>query len=555
MLVAPPALADRLVVESDLMAVAYGGPHGLALQLRLHLKAAEAKCPSCGHPADRVHSTYWRTIADLALQGVPVLLRVRVRRFRCDQPACTRATFAELLADLAAPRARRTLRLIDTQVHVGMAVGATAGARLLPALGTPSSPSTLLRSVHRAALGTAPTPKVLGVDDWAIRRGHRYGTVLVDLERRRPVDLLPDREAATLARWLREHPGVEVISRDRAEAYAEGARQGAPAALQVADRWHLLKNTGDVLERVLHRHRAALAEAAVAAHAVAPTDAPAAAPASTTPPTAAALRTDARRARREAQYAQLQALRAEGLSIHAISQRTGLSRVTVRKYLRAPTCPTRAPRRTQIGVLSAFDTHLRSRWGQGCHDAKALWAELRALGFRGSYRTVQRHVQAWPLPHDSPRPRGRPRMARPAEGPAPTPPPKPPSPRVALWWLLLPPAQLTPEQGAFVAHLTKHCAAVRAAQELAVDFGRIVSTREVDALQPWLARAAASEHGEFRDFVVGLRRDQAAVEAAVREPWSNGQTEGQVNKIKMLKRQMYGRASVGLLRQRLLFAA
>ena len=568
-----------------------------ALVLGLRTTRRDAPCPRCGQVSARVQSRYRRTLADLAAFGVPVRLELRVRRFACHPADCTCAIFAERLPDLAAPYARRTARLTRVLMQVGLGLGGAAGARLLPVLGLTASADTVLRVVHRAAVPPSPTPRVLGVDDWAKRRGHDYGAILVDLERHRPVELLDDRTAATLAAWLVAHPGVEIVTRDRAGAFAEGVRVGAPGAEQVADRWHLLKNVGDLLERLLHQHHAALTDATaqtaagVASASVdeAPAGPPAAAravladtsaravladtsarqdtPAQTTSgdtpgsvARAAAPATDvstsrqatdraARRARREAVYVRVRALHAEGRSIRTISTRLDLSRTTVRKYLHADRYPGIAARRTLLGPLSVWDTHLRERWQQGCTNARVLWRELCERGFQGSAQAVRHPVAPWRAASA-----GTPAASafvsrRPA-------PPRPrPSAHQVRWWLLRPEAELTPAQQVFVRHLVATCPAVATGQRLALAFGHLVRARDVAALAPWLDAAAASGLATFQEFTRVLRYDLAAVQAALTSPWSNGQTEGQVTKIKLLKRQGYGRASLHLLRQRLLGAA
>ena len=207
-----------------------------------------AACPLCGRRSRRVHSRYWRTLADRPWNGRPVVLRLLVRRFRCGNTDCPRRIFTERLPELVAPQARRTMRLGQDQQEVGFAVGARPGARLAGRLGMPLSARTLLRLLHTAPCPERPNPRVLGMDEWAWRRGRRYGTILVDLERSQPVDLLPDRDADSVARWLRAHPGVEVVSRDRSRLYADGIGRGAPGAKQVVDRWHVLRNLGETLE-------------------------------------------------------------------------------------------------------------------------------------------------------------------------------------------------------------------------------------------------------------------------------------------------------------------
>src|SRR5262249_26581114 len=228
------------------------------ITLRVQATQTRAPCPLCATPARRIHSDYGRTLADLPWAQYRVSLQLRVRKWFCHNRACPRRIFTERLPTVAAPWARCTLRLAQRLGALGVALGGTAGVQLGHQWDVVVSRNTLLRLLRKLPLPAVPTPRVLGVDDFALRKRHTYGTILVDLERRQPVALLPDRTADTVAQWLREHPGVEVIARDRSSTYAEGVRQGAPGATQVADRFHVLQNLKDVLDHVFTMHEKTL---------------------------------------------------------------------------------------------------------------------------------------------------------------------------------------------------------------------------------------------------------------------------------------------------------
>ena len=506
-------------------------------------------CPGCGHPSSRRHSSYPRRLEDLPWQGRRVQVEVQVRRLRCGRPGCAQCIFAERLPAAAGPYAQRTARLGSLQHHIGLALGGKAGARLAERIGSPVSGATLLRLVRRGAPATPSTaPRVLGVDDWAWRRGQRYGTVLVDLERHAVVDLLPDREADSFAAWLRAHPGVEVIARDRGAGYADGGRRGAPDAVHVADRWHLLENCSAAVLEAVKRHLPALRAAAQ------PTSsAPAAAATTVAPaadPDAPPLMTSAQRLqwqgwqRRVQVHDEVMRLHQQGVPVRHIARDLALSRNTVRRWVRGEQPELHRPR---MHSLDPWRSVLERRWAKGCRNGAQLWRDLRDAGFKGGMRVVTEWAN-------------RQRLAEPERqfGPAPAlameHSPRPaayPARRVARMLTADLPSLAEPDR-AYVERLLGLSPALAAARDLALRFGALVRARSADALTPWLADAGNSE---LRGFAAGLRQDEQAVRAALTLPWSSGQVEGQVTRLKLVKRQGYGRAKLDLLRARLVRAA
>jgi transposase len=473
-----------------------------------------AACPTCAEVSARVHSFRQRLLHDLPWQGRPVMLRVHLRRFRCLNRDCPRQTFVEPLSGGARPSARRTDRLAALQGHLGLALGGEAGARLAERLAMPISADTLLRLVSRSDNHAAPgpAPRVLAVDDWSWRRGHRYGTILVDLERNTVVDLLPDRQAESLAQWLRQHPGVEVVARDRAGAYADGIRQGAPDAVQVADRWHLLCNLDDAVRVAVERQHAGIqriarraAEEAVTPAASAPMAAPVPVKA-----TAAEQRRSASYGRRQARYEEAARLKVAGVSLKRIAVLIGAERKTVRRWLRAGAPPSwRHPQR--VGILGPYRGHLDRRWREGCHNAAQLWRELVRLGFTGQPGTV-RHWAGQQR-------KGEPQIANASGAQATT--VHAPTAR-QMTRLLMSDEGLPATAQSLVSRLLAELPALATCVAAARRLNHVLRRKSQESLDAVLKAAASTA---LRDFAANLRRDLGAVQAALDLPWTTSPAE------------------------------
>jgi transposase len=530
-------------------------PHAPGLQVRaatltehelcveLVTTARSAPCPLCDQPSVRVHSRYQRTVADLPWAGRPVRLRLQVRKFFCHTPTCPRRVFTERLPAVVAPAARTTSRLTDLLRLLGFAVGGEAGTRFGRRLGLRASPRTLLRLLRRTPCAAHSTPRVLGIDDWSFRR-RQAGTILVDLEQQTPVDLLPESTETAVATWLQTHPGVAIISRDRGEVYAKGATAGAPAALQVADRWHLLKNCGDAFQKFLAHHAGALRQAAreVGGHDVLAVTGPVPPP---PPPQRPARPLTPRpltvqQTWQRATYVRVRDLAAAGWSVQAIARELKIERQTARKYRDMD--PFRDGRTTaRPSSVEPYRAYLEDRWAAGGTQARQLWDEVRAQGYRGPYKSVWNFLRNWPppvLPAAAPLPAPLVQAAR--------------TPRQAKWLLLQAAEERTVADRAYGAALCHICPEIGRAATLVQAFGRVVRERDVVGLDRWLAAAEGSGLREVRRFALGLRQDEAAVRAALTQPWSQGQVEGQITRVKLLKRMMYGRANFDLLRLRVL---
>ncbi|MFF7890272.1 ISL3 family transposase [Streptomyces sp. NPDC007916] len=493
------------------------------------------RCPDCGTWSARVHGSYLRFPADLPSTGQRVVLSLRVRRFFCADPSCPRKTFVEQVAGLTRHHGQVTERLRSAMGSIGLALAGRAGARLAALMGIATSRSTLLRRVMDLPDPAATEPCAVGVDDFALRRGHVYGTVIIDAETHRVLDLLPERDTATLAPWLASHPDIEVICRDRAGAYADAASTAAPQAMQVADRFHLWQNIAQAAEKTVAAHHQHLRELPTAAPEPAWECAAEPAPEQPDEPSGKF----AERAR--AHHALVHELLGQGLGLRETARHLGWGRHTVQRYARAACWQdmVKGRKRHQPSKLDPFKAYLEHRWTEtnGRVTILDLHREITERGWRGSYSTVQLWVRkALPQPDSTP--------------------PRPviPSIRQVTGWLTRHPATLTGDEKVGRKAVLAHCPELEAAASLISSFAEMLTTLDGGRLTEWITDAMTSGLPGISSFAVGLNSDYDAVHAGLTTHWNSGPVEGAVNRIKMLKRQMFGRAGFPLLRKRVLLA-
>jgi transposase len=498
-------------------------------------------CPDCTHLSSRVHSRYQRTLADLPWSGRIVRLVVQVCRFFCQHPSCPRKTFAEPIPELASRYARQTIRLKEVLERLGLALGGEPASRLTVVLGMVCSPDTLLRMLRRLPDDPLEPPRVVSLDDWAWRRGSRYGTIICDLERHRRLDVLPDRDAASAAAWLKRYPSIEIISRDRGGEYAEAARAGAPQAVQVADRFHLSQNLHEAIDQAVRRCYPKIHQLLSPAQAVLlGEDLP-------------LKRDDAAKAatqkRRMARYERVKVLHEQGYSLAQMAAYLGMKHETVQKYLmEPPRPPVYKPRH---GKLTRYKPYIHQRFFQeGCRNSLQIFREMQQQGYTGGSTIVVNYVtQLRQLI-------GEPSTAGPVMRTKPTPlKAAVPSPREIAWWFCLPVNRLPQKQQDLLLLLREADSELDELYHLAQTFFRLIRDHSSSQLTPWMDNALESQTPELRSFARGLGRDEIAVRAGLDLPWSQGQTEGQITRLKLIKRQGYGRAKFDLLRQRVLHAA
>jgi len=511
--------------------------------LSLEATNVSLACPTCASFSNKVHSRYARQPADLPWMQYTVRLHLEVRRFFCENTGCPRKTFAEPFPQLVHAYARRTIRQTHVLEELAFALGGKPGARLAKTLGCAVSRETLLRLLRGKVLPPSPTPRVLGIDEWAWRKGRTYGTILVDLERHCPVDLLPDRSVTSVEAWLKAHPGVQIVSRDRSPLFAEAIARGAPQATQGADRWHILKNLTEAVEEVLKQHRSVLRHLGdeeqnvsldegqtsfLAPEAIRPL-----------PPRPVGQAQAQKREERSERYEQVLALRKQGLSLDAIASRVGVHRRTVLRFLQAPSFPERKRRRKPKTVLDPYQEFLHRRWQEGCHNSLLLYREIKEQGYSGSPSVVSRYITCLRT--------GKWLESSPQQFSL-----RSYTPHQAVWLFVRTQEKLTQQEQDDVEEFQRRSVDLVGLRDLAQRFVTLMQQRCLEQLDAWIADAINALWPEVRSFATGIRNDRVVIGSALTLPWSQGQVEGQVNRLKLLKRQMYGRATFDVLRQRVL---
>src|SRR6266700_3876358 len=481
----------------------------VANEVTITVRAATptAPCPCCGTVSRRIQSRYTRMLRDLPASGRPVHLIARVRRFFCQERTCIRKIFAERFPSLTLPRVKFTLRLQESLRELGFALGGEAGASLGKQLSIPGSPDTILRLVKGVDLPAASSPRVLGIDDWSWKRRLRYGTLLCDLESGKPIDVLADREVETVSAWFERHPGVEIVSRDRSSQYAAAIRKGAPQALQVADLWHIGKNLADSVSALLARCRAEIRRAlqvqAMPEHKQEETEPMLEEERQPPRGRLVKLAQEGRRAQKLDRYTQIVELHHQGLRAADIASRVGIGERTVYRWLRHGSFPEARRRRRRPSLMDPYERYVLSWWQEGNRNGSQLYQELTSRGYKGSPKAMYNYLATLRTPQV------RSSTSSPSKPQARKSIPPPPAP-------------------------LENFSAQRAT---------------------WLSSVEASHLPELESFAKGIQQDKAAVQAGLTLPWSTGPVEGHVNRLKLIKRSMYGRAKLPLLRARVLHVA
>ncbi len=509
--------------------------HHQTIIVCLHATSSTALCPQCGTPGSRVHSRYVRTIADVACGGRCLILKLRVRKWICREASCSQHIFAERFPELVQRYARMTDRLIQALQSIGVTTNGADAARIASSLGMPTTAKTIIRRVLQLPLPSEGEVAKVGIDEWAWKKDHRYGTILVDLEKRRIVQLLADRSVETSKAWLRKHAEIDLISRDRGKIFREAGTSGAPQAKQVVDRFHLQKNFAEALEKFFRKRERVLKGATRR-------NTGKTRPATRTMvPEKVAQERRARHRQRVSVHKRIWKLYREGCSKEYIAQLAGLSTRSISRALKQEAAPPPRRRSRSSSVVDPYLPYLASRWNQGCHNTALLYEEIVVQGYTGSPRTLRRQLQSFRQTRE----RLVSKQTIILDNP--------PSPRGVALLMVRPAQSRTKEQTAYLDLLVQSDETIAPVFKLVQDFGRLLRKREGHIrLEQWKATVRASGIAELIAFADGLADDAEAVANGCTMTWSNGMVEGFVNKVKWIKRSSYGQAGFPLLQRRVL---
>ena len=493
------------------------------------------RCPDCLSPSKKLHSYYLRKFRDLPTFGKSCNIYLQSRKYRCLRTECKRKIFTERFDDHFKPCKRRTKRLDEKLLATALEMGGRPAERICNTLSMPVSDSTLLRLIHKTPLPPLGQLKAVGVDDWAYKKRDRYGSILVNLDTGKVIDLLPDREEKTLTSWLQGQHAIEVITRDRYGKYMRAATKGAPQAIQVTDRWHLLKNLGEAVKRIMVREYTRLSRAVapktVQKPLVVPKDFPAGKKLAATDGVI------------KQRFDEMKKLQAKGLSNNAIAKSLGMHRDTVRKYLSMDVLMRKSY--GERGMIEAHFEYIKERMKSDPNiHLKTLWTELKQKGYPGAYSTLSESLTYYDI-----------RVGKKARQT------KLPQhagsffkPSAAAMAFLAPESKISSTQKKLISKLCQSSPELKHTMSLVKKFRELIENKMGSELNAWIAEAKHSVIAELKSFATGLLSDLQSIENAINLHWSNGPVEGNVNKLKTIKRQMYGRASFDLLRKRLVLA-
>jgi transposase len=463
------------------------------------------------------------------------VLKLLVRKWICPEALCPQHIFAERFPELVQHYARMTDRLITALQSTGVLTNGADAAQIASSFGMATTAKTIIRRVLQLPLPSEGSVHKVGVDEWAWKKGHRYGTILVDLEKRRVVQLLADRSVETSTAWLRKHPEIDLVSRDRGQIFREAATQGAPQAKQVVDRYHLQKNFAEALEKFFRKQERVLKKAAGSSTGKARPAARGAMPENVSP------ERRARHRQRVRLHKRIWKLSREGYHKEQIAQLVGVSSRSVYRALAQETPPPARRRSRSSSIVDPYLSYLASRWNQGCHNVARLYEEIVAQGYTGTRRTLEMRFR--PLRPTGARPVSKQTIIW----------DKPPSPRGVALLMVRPTHSRTSEQMAYLEHLVQSDSTIAVVFTLAQDFGHLLRKHEgLVRLEQWKAAVRTSGIAELIAFVDGLADDAEAVANGCSITWSNGMVEGFVNKVKWIKRSSYGQAGFALLQRRVL---